>query len=639
MAFAPQFLDELRARLSLAAVVGRRVRLQRRGRELVGLCPFHAEKTPSFTVSEDKGFYHCFGCGAHGDVVGFVMNSEGLSFPEAVEKLAGEAGLPVPRDTPAERRRAERQQSLHAVLEAAAAWYAEQLRAPAGRAGLDYLRGRGLDEAIIARFRLGYAPESRTALAAALGRAGFAEEALVEAGLLIRPEDGGAPRDRFRGRIMFPITDRGGRVVAFGGRVVGQGEPKYLNSPETPLFHKGRMLYGLAQARAAAQERGEIVVVEGYMDVIALAQAGLPQAVAPLGTALTEEQIGLLWRLAPEPILCFDGDAAGQRAAARALERALPLLRPGLSLRFALLPAGEDPDSLARGAGPAALREILDRAQPMVAMLWQLHAAARPADTPERRAAFRRDIRERIRAIADRTVYEDYRAEIERRLAEAYPLPGRGSRPGGRAPWPGRSGRPGAASGYGPAAVDPGGQAARRGIHGLRREQLEILMATLLNHPALIAEHAEEVAHLPLPLGPLVRLRDAMIRLDAEGLALDSASLRGQLSSHGLDSVADGVLSRTRRMSFTRADAGLDRARAGFAHILAVLREGDARRERDLAAAALGLDPTDANLDRFNAACRLTLEGETQRRDLDDPGPGMERPDEARPPGRVEPAA
>src|SRR5713226_6051393 len=306
MAFPPRFLDELRQRCSLADVVGRRVRLTKRGREYVGLCPFHNEKTPSFNVVEDKGFFHCFGCGAHGDVIGFLMQNGGLGFREAVEQLAGEAGLEVPQSTPQERERAQRQIDLQDAMEAACVFFVEQLEAPAGRAGLAYLEQRGLDAATIRRFRLGFAPDSRDALKRAL--AGKIPEALlVEGGLLRRPEDGGATYDYFRNRVIFPIGDR----------VIGEGQPKYLNSPETPLFQKGRVLYGWAAARASATKEPSAIVTEGYMDVIALHRAGFATAVAPLGTALTEAQLDELWKLAPEPILCFDGDAAGERAALR----------------------------------------------------------------------------------------------------------------------------------------------------------------------------------------------------------------------------------------------------------------------------------------------------------------------------------
>jgi DNA primase len=337
MAFPPGFLDELRNRISLSGLVGRRIKLIRRGREFAGLCPFHHEKTPSFYVVEDKSFFHCFGCGAHGDVIGFVMRADNLDFIEAVEKLAGEAGLPVPQATSQERERAQRQKTLLEAMEAAAAFYETRLWASAGNRARQYLLGRGLDPETIRRFRLGWAPDERQFLRRALA-ADFPDALLIEAGLARCPEEG-EPFDYFRSRVIFPIGDRAGRVIAFGGRVLGDGQPKYLNSPDSALFEKGRVLYGWSAARAAAaRDDGAAgpgaIVTEGYMDVIALHRAGFATAVAPLGTALTEFQLHELWRLAPEPTLCFDGDAAGQRAAARALRRALPFLKPGRSLRF-----------------------------------------------------------------------------------------------------------------------------------------------------------------------------------------------------------------------------------------------------------------------------------------------------------------
>src|SRR5579863_3382427 len=371
MAFPPGFLDELRSRVSLADLVGKRVRLTRKGREYGGLCPFHNEKTPSFYVVEDKGFFHCFGCGAHGDAVGFVMRSENLDFIEAVERLAGIAGVAVPQQTPQEREKAQRQKTLLEALAAAAKFYEEQLWGRGGARGREYLAGRGLDEETMRRFRLGWAGEDRNALRRALTPE-FPLALLMEAGLLHASDRGGEPYDFFRERVIFPIGDRAGRVIAFGGRALGDAQPKYLNSPEHPLFEKGRVLYGLSAARAAVNPPGaraaeaggaprdsSPIVTEGYMDVIALHRAGFNTAVAPLGTALTENHLAELWRLAPEPVLCFDGDAAGQRAALRALHRALPLLKPGQSLRFVTLPAGEDPDSLIRDMGAPAFAELL----------------------------------------------------------------------------------------------------------------------------------------------------------------------------------------------------------------------------------------------------------------------------------------
>src|SRR5580692_6144418 len=357
--------------MSLAELIGRRVRLTRRGREYVGLCPFHNEKSPSFCVVEDKGFFHCFGCGAHGDAIGYAMRADNVDFVEAIERLAGVAGLAVPQSTPQERERAQRQKTLLEAMQAAAEFYEKRLWSPFGRAGLDYLRARGLDDETIRRFRLGWAPEDRQSLRRALG-AEYPEPMLLEAGLIRASDRGGDPPDQVRGRlydyfgnrVMFPITDRAGRVIAFGARTLGDDQPKYLNSPDTPLFEKGRVLYNWAGARAQIGREGDVgangvIVAEGYMDVIGLHRGGFATAVAPLGTALTETQLHELWRLSPEPVLCFDGDSAGQRAALRALNRALPLLKPGRSLRFAVVPAGEDPDSLIRARGPDAFAEVL----------------------------------------------------------------------------------------------------------------------------------------------------------------------------------------------------------------------------------------------------------------------------------------
>ena len=428
MPIPPDFLEELRRRLTLSSVVAKRVRLTKKGREFEGLCPFHNEKTPSFFVNDDKAFYHCFGCGAHGDVLSFVINTEGLSFPEAVERLAGEAGLEVPRSAAVDPAERARRAGAEAAVEAACAWFQSQLKLPAGKAALDYLRGRQVDDSQLAGFRIGFAPDQRTALKAHLLKQEFAEDVLLEAGLLVKPEDGGASYDRFRGRVMFPIADRRGRIIAFGGRVMGDGQPKYLNSPEGPLFHKGRTLYAHHLAREAAAHGEPVIVAEGYMDVVALHRAGFRGAVAPLGTALTEDQLAELWRLAAEPALCFDGDAAGQRAAARAALRALPLLAPGKSLRFVTLPAGQDPDDVVgQPGGTIQFRELLAGAAPLSAVLWETERARAPLDTPERRADFRVRLRDHINHIGDRDVRRFYAEDFKAREAKLGQRPASGS--------------------------------------------------------------------------------------------------------------------------------------------------------------------------------------------------------------------
>ena len=538
MAFPPEFLDELRARSDLAGLIGRRAKLIKRGREYTALCPFHSEKTPSFTVSPDKGFYHCFGCGAHGDVIGFVMQSEGLSFPESVERLAALAGLEVPRPTPDQAARAERGAVLHEAMEAACQWFREQLESAAGADARGYLAGRGLDAATIAAFRLGYAPRRRGALKLAMNAKGFDDRVLIEAGL-IKPseEDTQEPRDHFFERIVFPITDRRGRVVAFGGRTLGQSKAKYINSPDTPLFHKGRMLYNLAGARRAAHDTGEVLVVEGYMDVIALAQAGFPAAVAPLGTAITEEQIDELWRLAPEPVLCLDGDAAGRRAGYRAAERALPHLRPGKSLRFALLPEGEDPDSLVQSRGAQALRQLLDGAVALSDLLWLMHTEGRGFETPEQRAGLRQALRAGVREIRDPDVRAGYESEMERRFDQAF----------GYRPAPSR--RPTAGRGSGGPSAGAAGQRAGRGVRLppklLQNRQEQALLAYPINYPELVSEFTEEIVDLRLGSAELERLRGALVDLIAEDPALDSEGLKCQLNQQGFAAVLTSLLSKS----------------------------------------------------------------------------------------------
>jgi DNA primase len=556
MAFPPGFLDELRSRVSLGDLVGRRVRLTRRGREQGGLCPFHNEKTPSFYVVEDKGFFHCFGCGAHGDAIGFVMRADNLDFIEAVERLAGEAGIAVPQQTAQERERAQRQKTLMEALAAAASFYEAQLWAAGNSTGgaraRDYLTARGLDDETIRRFRLGWAPEDRQSLRRALA-GDFPEALLVEAGLLRVPEGGGNAYDYFRGRVMFPIGDRAGRVIGFGARTIPgsspgtSDQPKYLNSPDTPLFQKGRVLYGWSAARAnigGDRDPGGhgVIVTEGYMDVITLHRAGFGTAVAPLGTALTEAQLRELWRLAPEPVLCFDGDSAGQRAALRALERALPLLQPGRSLRFVKLPAGDDPDSLIRGPGRADFAARLAAAQPLSEMLWQAELAARPIDTPERRADLKARLERHVREIADSDVQREYRRALfdryfaltrppaaahssARRLARGFdrwgnraesvsytvpPLPGSirehvAPQTPPRQPWP----RPAA------------------------RLHREIFLGLLVCCPALIEEWFEQIAELDLPEPELDRLRCAILEVGHSHLGLDAEQFRQHLASCG----------------------------------------------------------------------------------------------------------
>jgi DNA primase len=561
MAFPPRFLEELRDRVSLASVIGRRVKLQRRGRSHVGLCPFHNEKTPSFNVIGEKGFYHCFGCGAHGDAIEFVRRTEGLSFVEAVERLAGEAGLPVPQADPAERERFEREAKLRDPLESAARWFEQQLRGPGAATARRYLEGRGLKGETIARFRLGYAPASRSALKEALLKEGHAEAALVECGLLRKPEDGGATYDYFRDRIMFPIADARGRVIGFGARAMGDAQPKYLNSPETPLFRKGRTLYNLAIAREASRAASAVIAAEGYMDVIALAEAGIEHAVAPLGTALTEEQMQVLWRLVPEPYLCFDGDNAGVRAALRAAERALPLLKPGHSFRFVMLPEGEDPDSLIRKTGRPAFDAALAQALPLNELLWRATRAAHPADTPERQAAFEAAAKAIPGKIEDPTVRGYYERWIFEKLREGKFKPRRQPWTPGQRQWKGAPLTP-----SGPLRKLPSLADTR-----VRRERS--LIALVLAHPALLVHVDEALGDIEFSRPELDRLRHAVLEAAARFPTLDSETLRRHLSDNNLAGVADSLSSSsTFRPQVFRPDAELDEVWRQFAETASLLR-------------------------------------------------------------------
>jgi len=561
MAFPPGFLDELRDRISLSALVGRRVKLARRGREFAGLCPFHHEKTPSFYVVEDKSFFHCFGCGAHGDVVGFVMRADNLDFVEAVEKLAGEAGLAVPQATPQEREWAQRQKTLLEATEAAAAFYEARLWAPVGARARQYLEGRGLDPNTIRRFRLGWASDDRQALRRSL-TADFPDALLIEAGLLRREAKEGEAFDYFRNRVMFPIGDRAGRVIAFGGRVLGDGQPKYLNSPDTPLFEKGRVLYGWSAARAGAGRDAEAggpgaIVTEGYMDVIALHRGGFATAVAPLGTALTEFQLNELWRLAPEPILCFDGDAAGQRAAERALRRALPLLRPGQSLRFARLPAGEDPDSVIRRMGRGAFDQVLAAARPLSTMLWESELGASRLDTPERRADLERRLMDHVGLIGDRTVQAEYRRFLRNRLFDL----GRPAHPRVRS-----IARPQTSF------VRDGPEPPPRSAGRIQRENL---FRILLRFPCLIDEVAEEFAALAIAEPELDSLKRRILELDAAESGLDAQALQQHLVKNGLAATVEKLLLPSVDTTFLVRCSDPISARKEWVRVTGMLTGGD----------------------------------------------------------------
>jgi DNA primase len=538
MTLSPQFLDELRGRTLLSALVGRSVKLQKAGREYKACCPFHQEKSPSFYVNDEKGFYHCFGCGAHGDAIRFLTEAQGLPFIDAVKELAQAAGMEMPAPDPRAAEKAERQSGLHDVMAAAARWFEEQLGGIEGGEARAYLERRGVSEATRRAFGFGFAPDSRGKLKAALAKAG--EDKLIEAGLLISVEQK-EPYDRFRGRLMIPIRDPRGRVIAFGGRIIGEGEPKYLNSPDTPLFDKGRTLFNLDRAAPAARKAGRIIVVEGYMDVIALAQAGIEEAVAPLGTALTEAQLERLWRIADVPILCFDGDSAGQKAAIRAAHRALPMIAPGRSLRFVTLPKGQDPDDLVRAGGREAIDILFSDSQPLVDRIWQNELELTSLLTPEDRASLGRRLRDAARTIADPDLRTQYLAEYNQRLAALFAANGARVLPGTR--------------GVSPELVE----IAKIGID--QAIMAPAVFAGLIRHPRVISEQAERIAALKLDLRNLRLLREALLDAALGNHPLEGDSLLTILRQAGLNPVLERLWKKARlAFSFLRGDAGDNRA-------------------------------------------------------------------------------
>jgi DNA primase len=585
MRFPPRFMDELRDRVPLGDLVNRKVKLNRAGRDLKGLCPFHSEKTPSFHVVEDKNFYHCFGCGAHGDAISWLMESEGLSFPEAVEQLAQIAGVALPKPDPQARQKAEKSASLFEVLEAATHWFQQELGGASGRAARRYLLDRGLDTEIMRRFRLGFAPDSYEALKDALVAQGLHVPQLIDAGLLKPSEKGGAPYSWFRNRIIFPISDRQGRVIAFGGRSMEPDNPaKYLNSPETELFHKGHSLYNLADARKPAHQAGSVVAVEGYMDVIALAQAGIDHAVAPLGTALTPEQIALLWTMSAEPILCFDGDQAGQRAALRAAERCLPLLKPGKSLRFAILPEGLDPDDLLRRDGPKALQAVLDAAEPLSELLWRSLITGKDIATPERRAGLEQTVFNMLSNIADDKIRGFYIRDFRDRF---YRLgrPAASGRASGRGAFQNRFQTQSLGNsvsrfrhqGMAPGPASPQLKASRLGRNSTGPDRIlfeQLLCLYAINHPLLAESHAEALALVDFTDSALDKLRQEILVTLSSGKGLDQGALKDHLAKNGFKGIVAQLMSSPLLRPAWSAwpEATAEEAAIGWHHVMARLR-------------------------------------------------------------------
>jgi DNA primase len=582
MTLSPAWLDELRARTTLSLLVGRTVKLSKAGREHKGCCPFHNEKTPSFYVNDDKGFYHCFGCSAHGDAIRWMTDQRGLSFIDAVKELADAAGMEVPAADPKAAERAERANSLYDVMKAAADWFVEQLGGIEGGEARAYLDKRGLRPAIVKAFDMGYAPDSKGKLKSALSR--FGEDRLIEAGLLIKVDDKDS-YDRFRGRLMIPILDARGRVIAFGGRILGAGEPKYLNSPDTPLFDKGRTLYNIDKAGPESRKTGRMIVVEGYMDVVALAQAGIGDVVAPLGTALTEFQLERLWRMADFPILCFDGDGAGQKAAVRAIGRALPALAPSRSLRFVNLPQGQDPDDLIKLNGRGAMDALLEAAEPLAERLWTHEYGAMPLTTPEARAGLRQRLNEHAQAIQDANVRDQYRAEFRDRFDAAF----------ARASIPKRAWQPaakGAKGRYQPPELPPTAQTQTISGGGIEPSFARAILAGLIRHPTMILACGEAIAGLPFADGPLNGLRQVLLESAFDDPALDSARLIPICEEQGFAGLVNDLQrADSLAFSFTRSEADAEVARRDLGMAIEALA---ARPQLDAALAAATARLTDA---------------------------------------------
>ena len=612
MTFPPSFLDELRARLPLSELIGKRMRLVRAGREFKGCCPFHKEKTPSFTVNDEKQFYHCFGCGAHGDAIGFVMQHDNLSFPEAIETLAAQAGLPVPQDTPEERQKFDREKHLFQLLDRATVFFEQQLRAPAGHEAFGYLQRRSLSDEAMSRFRLGFAPSDAQALIRKLQGENFSLDDMLAVGLIKKSENRPDHYSFFRNRVIFPVGDRRGRIVAFGGRILGDGEPKYLNSPDHVLFHKGQLLYGLSRARTALSQGQPLLIVEGYMDVIALVEAGFMGAVAPLGTAMTEAQLALLWKILPNvdnrdpardysPILCFDGDRAGVSAAARAAERTLPLLTPAQTIRIAYLPKNEDPDSLLQSGGPSAMQNVLAHAKPMVDILWDLSLEGRQLRTPEERAAFQRAVRQKVGQIRDEELRGLYKSEIEKRLSSFFQwnAPPKNSFIKGK-----KGNSPFSGNRYAAPHTLPRHQP----LDGQKLRE-RVLLALMVNHPALFTDFGEDLCRIAFKDGGYDALRQQIVTffetdshetLDVETLYRHLSLLEdeGAAQTSVRELLSEGTYVHA---GFARPDRPLEQARLGWKSIWNKYLQEQLQTDLQAAGRLWREDPSDANLRRLMA--------------------------------------
>jgi len=607
MRFGEYFMDELKTRLRVSDVVGRHVKLKRQGREFAGLSPFTNEKTPSFFVNDEKGFYHCFSSGKHGDAISFLMEVQGLSFPEAVEQLAGLAGMDLPKADPDAERRAARNKKTISWMEQAQIFFEKSLYRDMGSEARDYLKGRGFSKTAAQAFGIGFAPNHFSALKDELMQQGASTKMLIDAGLLVEPEDQGRdPWDRFRNRIMFPIHDTRGRLVAFGGRTMEkEAKAKYLNSPETNLFHKGKLLYNYHLARKALSDpknpaRG-LIVAEGYMDVIALARAGFDYAVAPLGTALTEDQLQLLWRAGPEPTLCFDGDKAGLRAAFRSIERALPLIKPGQTLRFAMMPEGQDPDDLIQAKGPGAMKAVLEAAIPLVDMLWQRELTAAPLNTPEAKAGLKDRIFAALREINHDGVRDQYKTALLAMFDTEFGRPKRSR-------WGQQWGQKPSLRKASPALK----ATMKEDFIDAGRERR--LVGALLEWPELLEGVDQSFFALPLQTALAKRLQNAILKAFSGTIVVDKRALHAHIEAEGLEHLLK-ELRRDRRLtaaSMGGSDADLDTRKAlWLAEAAALTGQNHDQMARDDTRSRLAESIREDNADGLHRLMRVSRETRT----------------------------
>lgn len=560
-----RFLDELRSRITLSEVIGKRVKLTRSGRELKGCCPFHNEKTPSFYVNDAKSFFHCFGCGAHGDAVSFRMRHDNVNFMEAVESLAGEAGMVMPTPDPATRAQYDEMQRQQNILERVTKWFEAQLQQAQNGFALRYLKDRGLTDETIAQFRIGYAPNNWDALREAMIAEDIKIKDLVELGLLrqsTREDKADKPYSFFRGRIIFPVTDARGRVIAFGGRhldaafagqTLTEKPPKYINSAEHALFNKSSVLYGLARARALVGPENPLILVEGYMDVITLAQAGFQTSVAPLGTALTEEHMQLAWKVSghdSQPVLCFDGDKAGFNAAYRALDRILPHVTAQRSLKLVFLPEGEDPDSLLRNKGAEAFRSLLASALGVFDALWKRSLLENP-DTPEGRAAIQVKLQDQIKQINDPLLQQSYRQSLRERIFQM----------GRQTFTKGKGGK-----GFAPKPVSV---AIKKPGKDQETRSWQVLLLAAIHHPFMLQQHSESLGGVAISDPSLDLLRETLVTIaheTPESEVLTPEKLKQSLSDRGLNTILASLNQESSGpdFGFTRPETDADMVLEGW---------------------------------------------------------------------------